>query len=206
MSSQFSDLPPVTGNLFNKYESNNPIVRFLIRNYKNALKELIEDLPIQSALDVGSGEGYILSYIQTIRPDLNLVALDISYGMVLKGYQKVSSANWVVAYSEKLPFRYSSFDLILAFEVMEHVQKPERVLEEFQKLGGKFCIFSVPKEPIWRILNVLRMKYLKNWGNTPGHIHHWSRKDFTHLIGQYFTIRQVRNSFPWTFILVEFIC
>ena len=37
-------------------------------------------------------------------------------------------------------------------------------------------LVSVPREPLWRALNVARGAYLRELGNTPGHVNHWSKR------------------------------
>ena len=61
-------------------------------------------------------------------------------------------------------------------------------------------IVSVPREPLWRALNMARGKYLTDLGNTPGHLNHWSRRGIVSLIGCYFDIIEVRSPLPWTMI------
>ena len=43
-------------------------------------------------------------------------------------------------------------------------------------------IITVPNEPLWRILNILRFKYLKDFGNTPGHVNHFSKEKLKKII------------------------
>ena len=64
-------------------------------------------------------------------------------------------------------------------------------------------IISVPREPIWRFLNLLRGKYIKDLGNTPGHLQHWSSDKFVDLVSNYFEIIEVKKPFPWTMLLCK---
>jgi hypothetical protein len=64
-------------------------------------------------------------------------------------------------------------------------------------------IVSVPHEPLWRALNVARGAYLRELGNTPGHLNHWTRRSFVRLLGRYGEVTQVRTPFPWTMLLVS---
>ena len=41
----------------------------------------------------------------------------------------------------------------------------------------------VPREPVWRVLNVARGRYVRWLGNPPGHIQHFSRAAFLALAG-----------------------
>ena len=58
---------------------------------------------------------------------------------------------------------------------MEHLGDPEAALEIVAGLASPWAIVSVPREPLWRVLNLGRLKYVGELGNTPGHLHHWSR-------------------------------
>src|SRR5688572_3432463 len=69
-------------------------------------------------------------------------------------------------------------DLVVCCEVLEHVEEPRLALERLAGISGQYCLLSVPREPLWRALNCLRGSYLRQLGNTPGHIQHWSRAEF----------------------------
>jgi len=59
----------------------------------------------------------------------------------------------------------------------------------------------VPREPIWRALNLARGKYVRDLGNTPGHLGHWSRRGFLELLGGRLEVVAVRTPLPWTMAL-----
>jgi hypothetical protein len=48
-----------------------------------------------------------------------------------------------------------------------------------------------------------RGAYIKDLGNTPGHLNHWSRKAFVELLSKYGTVEETRSPFPWTMLLVK---
>jgi hypothetical protein len=69
---------------------------------------------------------------------------------------------------------------------------------------AKSCLLvSVPREPLWRGLNMARGAYLKDFGNTPGHINHWSKRSFVSMLSRHGTVDEVRSPFPWTMCLVN---
>ena len=191
----------LAGHYFNKHESKNLLIRAIVKRYRRTLELLVRDLPFHSGLEIGSGEGYILSYIRYVHPDVYLVGSDISIDIIKKSRSREFQSPWCVAKAENLPFVDKSFDLLIACEVLEHVPKPELALSEMQRVTREFCLVSVPNEPLWRILNILRAQYLHDWGNTPGHIQHWSVKGITELVSNYFRVVQVRTVLPWIFVL-----
>jgi hypothetical protein len=50
---------------------------------------------------------------------------------------------------------------------------------------------------------LLRGKYIKDLGNTPGHLQHWSSDKFVDLVSNYFEIIEVKKPFPWTMLLCK---
>ena len=103
---------------------------------------------------------------------------------------------------ERLEFADGEFELVAATEVLEHVTDPERALAEMARVAGRHLLVSVPHEPLWRALNMARGAYLRQLGNTPGHLNHWTRRSFVSLLGRYGEVVEVRAPFPWTMLLV----
>ena len=64
-------------------------------------------------------------------------------------------------------------------------------------------LVSVPREPLWRGLNMARGAYLRDLGNTPGHLNHWSKREFAGLLRRYGEVVELRSPFPWTMALVR---
>jgi hypothetical protein len=70
-------------------------------------------------------------------------------------------------------------------------------------VAGRHLLVSVPREPLWRALNVARGAYVRDLGNTPGHVNHWSRRSFVDLLARHGEVAAVRSPFPWTMALVR---
>jgi SAM-dependent methyltransferase len=104
---------------------------------------------------------------------------------------------------ERLAFADDEFDLVAATEVLEHVSDPERALAEMARVARRWLLVSVPHEPLWRVLNVARGAYLRDLGNTPGHLNHWTRAGFQRLLGSHGQVVETRSPFPWTMLLVR---
>ena len=83
---------------------------------------------------------------------------------------------------EQLPFADGEFDLAAAIEVLEHVPDPERAVAEMARVARRHLLVSVPREPLWRALNVARGAYLRELGNTPGHVNHFSKRGFAAML------------------------
>ena len=94
-------------------------------------------------------------------------------------------------------------DLIVCCEVLEHLEHPEEGLRALQSVVDRWLILSVPREPLWSVLNIARGKYLKEFGNTPGHIQKWSKNSFLHLVSNYFQVLEVKTPLPWVMLLCQ---
>ena len=102
----------------------------------------------------------------------------------------------------KLDFADDEFELVAATEVLEHVPDPEQTVSEMVRVAGRHVLVSVPREPLWRGLNVARGAYLRDLGNTPGHVNHWSKRQFVSLLAHHGEVLEARSPFPWTMLLV----
>ena len=192
------------GNTFNKYASGNPIARRLVQGFLKSHRELLSRISANRVLDVGCGEGFLLAQIQDDLPEARVTALDLDPATVAESRDCCPSAGVLVADAEQLPFPTGSFDLVVACEVLEHLPHPHQAVAEFRRVlaDDGVLLASVPWEPVWRMLNVARGAYLSDWGNTPGHLNHFSRRDFLQLVEQSgFRVREIRRPFPWTFLL-----
>ena len=114
-----------------------------------------------------------------------------------------AAASFAVADAEALPFADGEFGLVAAIELLEHVEDPARALAELARVARSHLLVSVPREPLWRALNVARGAYVRDLGNTPGHLNHWSKVGFHSLLTDYGTVQEVRTPFPWTMLLVS---
>jgi len=70
------------------------------------------------------------------------------------------------------------FDLVMAIEVLEHLSEPEKFLNRITQFSSKYVLFTVPLEPWFRIMNLLRGRDVLHLGNHPEHINHWSLNSF----------------------------
>ena len=102
-----------------------------------------------------------------------------------------------------LPFEDASFDLVVCCEVLEHLGEPERGLAEVARVARRGVVVSTPREPLWRAMNMMRGKYLRDLGNTPGHVQHFSRRGLRALVEKNLRVVDSRSPIPWTVLLAE---
>ncbi len=195
----------VTGNTYDKYGSANPVVRRMMAGFERSLQELFVRAGARSLLDVGCGEGVLVQRWAQQLPERRVVGIDLEEESIQAGWAERGAPNldYIVMRAENLPFAENEFDVACAIEVLEHVPDPEHTLAEMARCAERHLLVSVPREPLWRLLNVARGAYLSELGNTPGHLNHWSRRTFAQLLSRYGKVIEVRSPFPWTMLLVR---
>lgn len=187
------------GNTYDKYASSNPIERRMMEGFFAALDASVEGLTPASLLEVGCGEGEVLARMMRVFPAAQAAGIDLPDESLI--------AEWA---ARSLPAKVGDvtaidaadgeYDLVLAIEVLEHVPDPERALREIARVCRGHVVLSVPREPIWRIGNMARGRYLRQLGDTPGHVNHWSARSFRRLVDRHFMVEQVHRPLPWTMI------
>jgi len=195
----------VTGNTFDKYGSENPVVRRLMATFERTLGELWAQADPQSILDVGCGEGVLTEKWAQALDDKRIVGIDLDDPQLHLQWEQRRRPNleYVVMKAENLPFGDDEFDMATAIEVLEHVPDPEHTVAEMARVARRWLLVSVPREPLWRGLNLARGAYVKELGNTPGHLNHWSKRAFVALLSQHGEVVETRSPFPWTMLLVR---
>jgi ubiquinone/menaquinone biosynthesis C-methylase UbiE len=194
-----------TGNTFDKYGSQNLVVRRLMAGFERTLDELLTRAGPRSLLDVGCGEGVLTEQWAQRRESARVVGIDLEDPKLQAEWnaRRRENLEFRTGAGDHLPFEDREFDLVAAIEALEHIPDPERTVSEMARVARRHLLVSVPREPLWRALNVARGAYLRELGNTPGHVNHWSKRSFVRLLGQYGEVVQARSPFPWTMLLVQ---
>jgi ubiquinone/menaquinone biosynthesis C-methylase UbiE len=200
-----SDDGIITGNTYDKYGSANPVVRRLMASFERTLDELMEQAEPSSLLDVGCGEGVLVQRWAQSLPETRFVGIDLVEESIQAGWAQHEAPNleYRTMPAENLPFADDEFGVATAIEVLEHVPDPEHTLAEMARCAERHLLVSVPREPLWRMLNMARGAYIPQLGNTPGHLNHWSKRSFTKLLSRYGQVVEARSPFPWTMLLVR---
>ena len=193
------DVP--VGNTYDKEATTNPLERAMVAGFTAALVDLLPASP-RRVLEVGCGEGGQLRKVADRAPLAELYGFDLPSDDLAARWSGLEAA-MACGSAEALPFPDDSFDLVLALEVLEHVPDPSDVVREIARVGTGAVVLSVPWEPVWRLGNLARGRYLREAGNTPGHIQHFGRRSFRRLVGEHLVVRAVRRPVPWTFVRAD---
>lgn len=194
----------VVGNVYDKYGSRNPMVRRIMKGFADSLATLVSKAAPKTIHEVGCGEGFWV--FEWTRQGIEARGSDFSEKVIALARENAQSRRLSPGlFSTRsiydLDAERDGADLIVCCEVLEHLENPQAGLAALQRAAFGQVILSVPREPLWRILNLLRGKYIGRLGNTPGHIQHWSDGQFIDLVSRFFEVVDVKMPIPWTMLL-----
>jgi 2-polyprenyl-3-methyl-5-hydroxy-6-metoxy-1,4-benzoquinol methylase len=195
----------VTGNTYDKYNARNPLARALMRGFERNLDDLFFSTQPESVLDVGCGEGVLTQRWARALEPARVVGIDLEDPLLAAEWARRPAPNltYIAQRAEQLPFAEREFDLACAIEVLEHVPDPEHTLAEMARCAARHVLVSVPREPLWRAVNMARGAYWPELGNTPGHVNHFSKSAIVSLCARHGEVIETRSPVPWTMVLVR---
>lgn len=195
----------VVGTGSDKYQTRNPVARYVIDQLLNTVADFAHAVEPQSILEVGCGEGNITRLLLQRTP-ARVHATDISQTLVDEAQSTIGDSerarfSQLDVYS--LDAEQLSSDLVVCCEVLEHLVDPAEGLRRLARAAKSHAVLSVPREPHFRLLNFLRGQHFSQFGNAPGHVQHWSSRGFIRFVETEFDIVQVKKLLPWTVILAS---
>jgi len=192
----------VVGNTYDKYGTKNPVARVLMGGFLRAFEAALPLVAPDVVLEIGAGEGRLLERVRARHPAARCLAVELSPRLAATA-RDATGLPYVAQSAEALGVRDRSIDLVIACEVLEHLPDPDRALAEIARVARGPVVLSVPREPVWRALNVARGAYWRDLGNTPGHVQHWSRRGFVAFVAQRLRVVRVWAPLPWTLVVAE---
>jgi 2-polyprenyl-3-methyl-5-hydroxy-6-metoxy-1,4-benzoquinol methylase len=190
-----------------KYTSKNPVSRYLVARFIESLSRLVRKAAPKSILEIGCGEGFLA--LALARQGYAVRGIDVRERAIDFASRRAQETGMTsrLRFEAGDLYKFSAEDfredLLVCCEVLEHLDHPEDALERLAELPAEYAVFSVPREPLWRILNLCRFKYLDKWGNTPGHVNHWSKNSFLSFIKKRYAVLDILTPTPWTMALCK---
>ena len=169
----------VTGNTYDKYGSTNPVGAAPDGGLRARPRRAARAAPTPSRCSTSAAaRACSCSAGRSASARARVVGIDLEEDSIQAGWAQRTAPNleYRVMRAESLPFAENEFDLATAIEVLEHVPDPEHTLAEMARCAERHLLVSVPREPLWRMLNMARGAYWRELGNTPGHLNHWSKR------------------------------
>ena len=109
------------------------------------IMEITKNINFQNVLDVGSGEGAVLHWLELWKWCHDITALEISES----GVEKIKARNLdcvkevILFDGYKIPFGDKTFDLVTCSHVIEHVEHYRFLLREIKRVS-KYQVFEIP--------------------------------------------------------------
>jgi SAM-dependent methyltransferase len=192
------------------YATDNLVIRWLLNNFLVKIANILQSINSVSSfgLDVGCGEGHLISYLQSKRVIRDLVAIDLDEEKLGFAKQHYPFCEYLKMDINELKFKSNTFDYILANEIFEHLPDPIKTIKEVRRVAKDraYLIISVPYEPFFHWGNLVRGEYWNRGGRSPGHINLWKRKEFKRFLGEFVEIKDdyCFTTFPWLLYLCKF--
>jgi len=186
-----------------KFETKNPIAKALLRGFFKKLNGLLDIVAFETVYDAGCGCGYVTEFVQQKYPATVIDAMDIDEDKLAQAKKRCPGVNFLSGDIYTTECESNSFDLVISSEVLEHLENPMEALNELIRISKRYVLVSIPNEPLWRMANMARFKYLNAFGNTPGHINHWSKRTFKKLLKDVIIIKKIKTPFPFIIVLCE---
>lgn len=190
-----------------KYQSSNPIIKSMMSNFLRDFNYLLSKTNPKKIIELGAGEGYLSRLVAQKFPSSQFLSTDINkteYKARKNNLKQLKNVSLKIIDAKKIDYPNNTFDLVICSEVLEHIPNPTKALKEIHRISSKYALLSVPNEPIFHLLNLLRGKYLKTLGNYPEHVNHWSKNSFIKfVIKSRFKVKEIKTPFPWIMLLVK---
>jgi SAM-dependent methyltransferase len=124
------------------FQARNALVSWALRQYFPAPKSLLE---------VGCGTGFVLSGVAQACPDTQLLGSEIFIDGLSFAAERVKRAAFVQMDARRIPY-VEEFDVVAAFDVIEHIEEDELVLRNFWqalKPGGGVLLTVPQHQWLW---------------------------------------------------------
>lgn len=180
--------------IFNKYYrrapdyhwgqiSHNPFQfnAYVMARYQQVVKLIPQNS--RRILDIGCGDGVLL-WLVSRKSSAKLYGVDLNQKSLNYAAAKIN-AKLIKAQAEKLPFKNNYFDTVIATEIIEHLDRPEKLLLEARRVlkrGGRIII-TTPVKP-------------KNGLTDKLHVREFSAAELKQLCQRYFPVVKIKTSHP----------
>jgi SAM-dependent methyltransferase len=185
---------------YHKHMSDNRLQRRLIDRFHAKIAGIVTDLHPSTLLDAGCGEGFVDDIFLKAMPTLAITGFDVLEDSVRLAQLRNPRGTFAVGDIYNIDADDDSFDVVCCFEVMEHLQEPDRALAEMARVARRAVVLSVPHEPFFCLANAARGKNLDQTpkGSDPDHRNFWSREKFGRFVERDLEIELLTGSMPWT--------
>lgn len=189
-----------------KYEDAGRVGAWLLDRFYDSVCRLLQPRLQEgcSLLEVGCGAGFSSQQLLKWLPESgSFLGSDVGQTLLDKAARRNPGARFIRQSVYELAMPDKSVDIIVMLEVLEHLDDPGRALAELRRVAKRAVILSTPREPLWRFLNFCRGKYVRDFGNTPGHVQQWSSGGLCREVASHFEVVGMEQPVPWTVLSLK---
>ena len=160
------------------------------RNFRNRLKALRKYCPQGKLLEIGSAYGFFLNLA---RQYFSVAGYEICREAADYARENFSLDVKTTDFLEN-NLADASFDVVVMWDVIEHLPNPQDFIEKIYRILKKGGIFVLTTGDIGSLLALYQRK---KWRliHPPLHIHYFSKKTITNLLNK-FNLRAINISYP----------
>lgn len=156
-------------------ENDHPIA--LLRAENAVRKDWISSqiAPRQAILDIGCGAGFLTNFLAQKGHVVTGVDLSETSLEVARLHDQTHSVEYVRASAYHLPFEKTKFDVVCATDILEHLEYPERLIQEASRVlrpGGSFFFHTFNRTLSSYIVVIKGVDWFVR--NTPKNMHVYS--------------------------------
>ncbi|HVN86099.1 MAG TPA: class I SAM-dependent methyltransferase [Candidatus Binatia bacterium] len=185
-----------------KYNNTNPIHRIALNRFFDRIVEALRAIAPQSVLDFGCGEGLFLQELEQRGLRFpHYTGLDLREDALAMARSLHPERQFLQGDVMQWSAPDAAFDLVIASQVLEHLPEAGRVLDRLVQLSTRHLLLTVPWEPWFRTMNLLRGRDLRRFGNHPEHVNLWAVRRFRAFVSQHATVLRVMTAFPFIIVI-----
>ena len=155
-------------------------------------------------LDFGCGEGYILDMMAEREVAVpSYEGLDLRADALTEARRRWPNTSFTEANLFDPAYDQKRYHTVMALEVLEHLFEPEKVLRRLVSMADEYVLLTVPNEPWFQLMNLVRGRDLIRLGNHPEHINHWNKATFAAFVEPYAEIVDVTTRFPFVILVAK---
>lgn len=123
-------------------------------------------------LDVGCGAGFLSNHLAKKKHEVTGIDISQSSLDVAKQYDTTCNAKYLYADAYQMPFEDASYDVVCAMDILEHVEEPERLIQEAGRVlkpGGLFFFHTFNRTWLSNLIVIKGVDWLVP--NAPKNMH-----------------------------------
>lgn len=131
------------GEVSDMFKNNSPGNRLVFYLLNKALKKTKS---IHTILDVGCGEGSKTAFLAKAIPNASVIGIDFTESAIAVAQKRypVPNCHFVKADAEDNTFWQTKYDMVTAFEVLEHIDDWQTVLKQMSDSTTRYLMLSFP--------------------------------------------------------------